>query len=465
MNWTRIFLFALLTLCVTGSISYAGMRGCMRLSKMENPFFALALQKAAVLAYTLPILFAVIFFRRAGGFFRREDRIIEGVFWMDRMKIDDKICLVLELVWLCGFVVELLERLLAQHRMNYIWRQNIPVIRGRRYEVFEQCRERFGLSRVELFENYALPSPVSAKNGSLMIVLPTQPYSEKELHMIFAHEMNHIRHRDLWWRRLMVIGSLLNWYHPWQRALEKDLIACQEIVCDLRASTGQTMFTQREYCVFLAKLSDYPYGNSPITALRESKHMTIRRIKAMVQAKKMKKPKGWMLTASCAGLLAAALLPASAVSAQVIAWEEGRIYASEDATQVEATELENSGEVHTAYAEDDPSVIEVDLTGEAALYSNAVNIDRYISQNIRVLIHEQSMSRGDKISIVVSCSNDGAVYRVGVKNMDTGVMKYVEGSGGQTFVYSIPSNGRYSAYVENRSNQIIKVTGTALYDD
>lgn len=185
----------------------------------------------------------------------------------------------------------------------------------------------------------------------------------------------------------------------------------------------------------------------------------------MVQAKKMKKPKGWMLTASCAGLLAAALLPASAVSAQVIAWEEGRIYASEDATQVEATELENSGEVHTAYAEDDPSVIEVDLTGEAALYSNAVNIDRYISQNIRVLIHEQSMSRGDKISIVVSCSNDGAVYRVGVKNMDTGVMKYVEGSGGQTFVYSIPSNGRYSAYVENRSNQIIKVTGTALYDD
>ena len=66
---------------------------------------------------------------------------------------------------------------------------------------------------------------------------------------------------------------------------------------------------------------------------------------------------------------------------------------------------------------------------------------------------------------MVSCNNDGAVYRVGVKNMDTGVMKYVEGSGMQTFVYSIPADGRYSAYVENRSNQIIKVAGTARYDD
>jgi len=465
MNWIRIFLFALLTLCVTGSISFAGMRGCMRLSRIKNPYFALALQKATALAYTLQILFSVFFFRRAGGFFRREDRIIEGVFWVDRMKIDDKVCLALELVWLCGFVAEFWKTLRAQHRLNRIWRQNAPVISGQRFEVFEQCRKRFGLSRVELFENAALPSPVSAKYGSFMIVLPAQPYSEKELHMIFAHEMNHIRHRDLWWRRLVLIGSLVNWYHPWQRVLEKDLIAGQEIVCDLRASTGQTMFTQREYGAFLAELSDYSYGNLPITAFQESKHMTIRRLTAMVEAKKMKRPRGWMLTASFAGLLAAALLPASAVSAQVIAWEEGRIYASEHGTRVEATELENSGEVHTAYAKDDPSVVEVDLTGETTFDTNAVNIDRYISQNIRVLMREQNMPRGGKISVMVSCNNDGAVYRVGVKNMVTEEKKYVEGSGLQTFVYSIPANGRYSAYVENRSNQIIKVTGTARYDD
>ena len=127
--------------------------------------------------------------------------------------------------------------------------------------------------------------------------------------------------------------------------------------------------------------------------------------------------------------------------------------------------MENSGEVHTAYAKDDPSVVEVDLTGETTFDTNAVNIDRYISQNIRVLMREQNMPRGGKISVMVSCNNDGAVYRVGVKNMVTEEKKYVEGSGLQTFVYSIPANGRYSAYVENRSNQIIKVTGTARYDD
>ncbi|MDE7016466.1 MAG: hypothetical protein K2P65_02670 [Lachnospiraceae bacterium] len=109
-------------------------------------------------------------------------------------------------------------------------------------------------------------------------------------------------------------------------------------------------------------------------------------------------------------------------------------------------------------------MVEVDLTGETTFDTNAVNIDRYISQNIRVFMREQSMPRGGKISVMVSCNNGGAVYRVGVKNMVTEEKKYVEGSGSQTFVYSIPADGRYSAYVENRSNQIIKVDGMARYD-
>ena len=109
-------------------------------------------------------------------------------------------------------------------------------------------------------------------------------------------------------------------------------------------------------------------------------------------------------------------------------------------------------------------MVEVDLTGEMTFDTNAVNIDRYISQNKRVLMREQSMPRGGKISVMVSCNNGGAVYRVGVKNMVTEEKKYVEGSGSQTFVYSIPADERYSAYVENRSNQIIKVDGMARYD-
>lgn len=465
MNWIRIFLFALLSLCVTGSAAHIITHMCTRLFRITSPYIALAMQKAAALSFTLPLLFSVIFFRHVGGMFRRTNGGIDGVFWVDRMKIDDGICLAIELAWLCGFLTQLLKTLRAQQRLNRIWRQNRPVADGPRREIFEQCQKRFGLPGVRLFENPALPSPVSAKYGSFLIALPTQPYSGKELHMIFSHEMNHIHCHDLWWRRLILVGSLINWYHPWCVRLLDQLVCGQEIVCDLRASTDHPMFTQREYGAFLVQQSDNEYGNLPVTAFRESKNITIRRLTAMTQAKKTKKPKGLLLAASCAGIMAAALLPAAAVSAQVIAWEEERIYASETGGEVEATELENSGEVHTAYAGDDPSVIEVDLTGEAAVFSNTETIDRLILKNTRALIRIQSMSRGGKITIAVSCNNDSALYRVGVKNADTGEKKYVEGSGTQSYTYSVTADGQYTAYIENRTNQTIRVKGTAIYDD
>ena len=282
--------------------------------------------------------------------------------------------------------------------------------------------------------------------------------------MIFAHEMNHIRHHDLWWRRLVLAGELINWYHPWQHMLEKSLIAEQEIVCDLRASTNHPLFTQREYGAFLVSQSDHEYGNLPVTAFQESKNITIRRLSAMAQAKKMKKPKGWHLAASCAGMMAAALLPAAAVSAHVIAWEEERIYASETGERVEATGLENSGEVHTAYADDDPSVVEVDLTEEEInTYSNRVDINKLIPKNIRSVYPGRSMTAGNRIMISVSCSEDDAVFRIGVRNNDTGEMKYMEGNISLTYDYHVTKNGNYSAYVENRSNQTINAAGYIRY--
>lgn len=61
MNWIRIFLFALLSLCVTGSTAHIITHMRTRLFRITSPYIALAMQKAAALSFTLPLLFSVIF--------------------------------------------------------------------------------------------------------------------------------------------------------------------------------------------------------------------------------------------------------------------------------------------------------------------------------------------------------------------------------------------------------------------
>lgn len=181
----------------------------------------------------------------------------------------------------------------------------------------------------------------------------------------------------------------------------------------------------------------------------------------MTQAKKMGKTKWWLVAAACTGLAVVTLIPSGIASAQVIAWEEQRIYDSEIAVEVPMQDMENTHEEHTEYA--DMTVTEIDLSEEVSGHANATNIDREIAANTRMLFASRTMSAGDKVYINTSCENENAVYRIGVKNNNTGKVSYVEGTDVLVYTYTVQANGTYAVYVENRSSKDIKVTGTATY--
>lgn len=341
------------------------------------------------------------------------------------------------------------------------WQKNELADRSGWLAVFEEYKRRFALPNVRLYQNPLVLSPVVAKRKHFMIVLPEQAYTEKELHMILAHEMNHIRHRDLFWRKAAICAGWINWYLPLPGFLQRELVCQQEIICDLRSGTGNPAFSQREYGQFLVSMTDNGWDRAQMMALCESENIMMRRLEMMTQAKKMKKTKRWFAAATCAGLTAFAMLLAETVSVQAIVWEENRIYESEDATEDQPQEWGNPGEEHTEYA--DMSVTEIDLSGEAAGYSSIDNINREIAVNTRILYTNRSMSAGDKVYINTFCEDENAVYRIGVKNKDMGKVSYIEGTGVLAYTYTVQTGGNYAAYVENRSSRTIKVTGAITY--
>lgn len=452
-------MFVLLTTGVTGSVFYLAMRILTFVLKIRNPHLLLFWQKAALCLYMFPIVACAVFLKRADLFAGGEG--IAGVFWTCGQPFDDIVCRAVALIWLGGFLAAIAGTLQRQKRLDDIWQKNEEVNRREWLAVFEEYKRRFALLHVRLYQNPLVLSPVAVRHRHFMIVLPEQAYTEKELRMIFTHEMNHLRHRDLFWRKAAIFAGWLNWYLPLPGFLQKELVYQQEIICDLCSSIGNPDFSQKEYGQFLVGMTDNGWDNAPMLALCESKNMMIGRLEMMTQAKKMGKTKWWLVAAACTGLAVVTLIPSGIASAQVIAWEEQRIYDSEIAVEVPMQDMENTHEEHTEYA--DMTVTEIDLSEEVSGHANATNIDREIAANTRMLFASRTMSAGDKVYINTSCENENAVYRIGVKNNNTGKVSYVEGTDVLVYTYTVQANGTYAVYVENRSSKDIKVTGTATY--
>ena len=53
--------------------------------------------------------------------------------------------------------------------------------------------------------NPRVQSPVLAGLGRTYLYLPDIPYTEQELELIFKHELFHYRHKDLWYKMLLLI--------------------------------------------------------------------------------------------------------------------------------------------------------------------------------------------------------------------------------------------------------------------
>ena len=106
--------------------------------------------------------------------------------------------------------------------------------------VWRQNTESFGLhTPVRLVRCKAATTPFSIGIGkkSRVTVLPAYPYTASELHLIFRHELHHIRRNDVASKLFFAFLCALFWFHPlvWIAAREsaKDLeLSCDEIVLE-----------------------------------------------------------------------------------------------------------------------------------------------------------------------------------------------------------------------------------------
>ncbi|RRJ64564.1 M56 family metallopeptidase [Paenibacillus oralis] len=142
-------------------------------------------------------------------------------------------------VWLLGFAAASCRWLTAYWRFRArLCRTNLPV-EGRALEIFAPVKREMGIKgSVLLQSNDGVHTPMLVGMPRAVLILPEIDLDERELRLIFRHELIHYKRHDLFIKALALLANAIHWFNPAVYALRKDLDRYMEISCDERVVGG-----------------------------------------------------------------------------------------------------------------------------------------------------------------------------------------------------------------------------------
>lgn len=463
MNWTKFaveiqnLFWCMITATVAGSVLVLVLLFVSKIEKWKDSRLQLLWMKCALLCYLLPLPTILVIGTRTGiaphGFVWTSD------FWMVSTWQMKKVYMSLACIWMTGLVVGVAFRIIQYRKLRNILKGNIPVEDELCIKMVKEYQKKFHLSHIVFYQNDSILFPMCTGSVEPQIILPVRSYCEKELHMVLEHELSHVKHQDLLWKKIGLLVTFIHWWNPFSYVLLRKLILQEEIECDIRTCANNRNFTMKEYGYYLAGIPEDENDMVFASALSKSKKDLIRRIEGMARGKKYTKR---MAVVSCVILSMLAMIPSYAASENMAQmnerWiEETTIEREHEPVDYDALELHG-------HVTDDPDVLEIDLSeeGTAALSTN-VSLDYTIKPMTRILYKWQNMKSGDVVAVITNCSDSSIVYRIGIRDKD-GVMEYRQGTGSQNHMFTIDTDGEYTVYVENRSSsKSMQVIGRASY--
>lgn len=139
-------------------------------------------------------------------------------------------------LWLAGAVVLAVYRFL-QYRLTLkgLLRWGLCVSDEKVLDIYQEtCRECNIVVMPVLMISSKLQSPILAGLKNTCLYLPDISYDEQELKLIFMHELFHYRHRDLWYKMLLLSVRTIYWFNPLLYMMTREADKDIEYLCDSR---------------------------------------------------------------------------------------------------------------------------------------------------------------------------------------------------------------------------------------
>ena len=232
--------------------------------------------------------------------------------------------LLLHLLWLLG-VGWCGAQVLAEWRRTQLLRTRGDAVRdeGLIAECGALCRQ-FGVRREPVLRTVdPLNCPVLVGVVRPAVVLPArfpEQFGAAQLRLMLAHELAHLKRRDLLWAWLPNLGRVLFFFHPLVWLAEREWRLAQEMACDEQVvlSTGASPLRYGALLLEVIGEVQRDFRSSLLTVGVAGSYVTIKRRLLAIRQIRVASPHGTRRPAT-AGALAGLLLAAAGIVG-VIPW-------------------------------------------------------------------------------------------------------------------------------------------------
>ena len=414
MRWTDELFYILIFNCITGAIAYGLWillkMNMARRKKLKYVYPMLGIVEAF---FIFPIMYIYL---KISTHVPGRHGMYYGTLFLRTPFIYNVQCVIAG-IWIVGAVWNLAKYAFKYWKFQKVLEKSVS-FRLPETEKNKIIQELGMKGNVELYQNYAVTSPIVIGWRQKKIIFLVREYEEKELTTILYHELVHIRQHILEMKKMGIFLKLIFWCNPMMNGLLRSIDMWGEIACDryVCSETAYPYTVQEYYTVAVDGLEQsHLWMPKMVTGFRKKSNFKAGYERLFAQTK---------------------------VEVEDVVVEETEYEENFDASKVTIVYDGNEEQLPQGNG---------DLTEQKLGKSEAA-----VWENIR--ISGQNM-------ITVSLSNNPFEneVRYGLI-MPDGKLRYVYGSGMCSHAFEVGSAGTYKIYVENVSSSSITVSGGYLYN-
>lgn len=449
---------AFLLTTFTGSVFTALwllLRKCLgvRHVRMMDRFLRISIQ-----TYLIPALFIVILLRQGDDAiqFGRNKTITHQTFAMSPPM--RKVFAVVVFIWMAATALTVLRWLVRTVRMKRALAGSVPEDDAEVLACYERVKDCFGIRRrIPLMRNDLCETAFTAGVFRQKVVLPFCEYGKEELAIIFAHELAHCRHRDLFFKMESVFVNVLHAVNPFAYLMRHFVGEYTEMTCDISACEhAKELFSAKEYFqVILELASKEEQEVDLVSALAGGPPLLEKRVEAMKAYQKMGSEKiGGAIT----------MLTIFAVCGSAAAYAVGSLYVKAHQAVYAATRELHKEEIN------DWTAAQVFLSGQVCddnvvIVEDGIIIDGpdvypmcwEVPANTKCMTAPFALDGVEQVSMTVNVPEGSHSVRAGLRYPD-GSEQCVEGNAVLCCAFTVSDPGEgYQFFVENTCGEAVTI--------
>lgn len=153
------------------------------------------------------------------------------------------------LIWLVGvFVFIILYGIQFVRFKRKIMRTSLQIDdKGTLLALKNSMTEMDIKGELRLLSNNIIKTPMLVGLFTTFLILPEVEMSERELKVIFKHELTHFKRHDLWVKALTFVANAIHWFNPAAYRLRKNIDTFCELSCDEQVVSDMNMEERQFY--------------------------------------------------------------------------------------------------------------------------------------------------------------------------------------------------------------------------